>query len=132
MFFRIVIFALLGAMALLMIHLGLTGRVNKKRNMGKVEKKSSEEHVWLARALIFFSLLLVASIEVNVRMRGGLHLSTLFDIHLCFALGFLLVLLLLNFWATGEKSANHATLGCFLAILFCGMASTGICLILKM
>ena len=103
-----------------------------------IQKKSGTSpsvipHQWYARFLLMFTIIFIVFIEMGVRTRGGIVSGDpLFWIHLVCASTFLILLVLMNFFFSGEQSIHHALLGYITATAFGGMIATGIPLLLRL
>ncbi len=103
-----------------------------------IQKKSGTSpsvipHQWYARFLLVFTIAFIVFIEIGVRTRGGIvSADPLFWIHIVCASIFLILLILMNFFFSGEQSAHHALLAYIAAGTFGGMVATGIPLLLRL
>ncbi|HEX5429469.1 MAG TPA: hypothetical protein VFX17_00090 [Patescibacteria group bacterium] len=85
-----------------------------------------------ARLCLWLTFGLVALIEFGVRWHSKANYGLMFEIHLCFALPFLALLVVLNRFATGLKSANHGLLAYLCLAMFAGMLVTGTVLLYRL
>lgn len=125
---KIIIFFLLGLMVINMGFLIVSGRKATRSLPTPIAHKRG------ARVLLGITLVLIGVIERGVSSRGGLqHLDELFFIHVTVATMFLFLLILINFWLTGEKHPPlHGLLAYAALLMFAGMLITGIPLVLRL
>jgi hypothetical protein len=129
-FLRTIVLAGLAAIALLVIRLVISGR----RNRGTRTPVLVAQHKKTARWLLGFTGTLVVSIEaIRILTHGPHPKDAFFLVHLFFAIGFSVGILLLNSrWFNGEKSKLHWLIAYLTATLSAGMIATGFLLIFRL
>lgn len=125
--YKVIAFIILAGMVVCMSAVITTGIQNKNGT------PSTLPHQFYARYLLALTIAFVLFIEIGVRIRGGIVAAdALFWIHIACASAFLILIVLLNFFFSGEQSTHHAILAYATAALFGGMATTGAILLARL
>ena len=97
----------------------------------KRKEKFFHEHVGAARGALFSVLIAVLAIELSVRagIFPGVAFSRLFVFHLVFAVPFLILLVLANFYFTGiRERKTHGKIARLIIVFAAGTLITGVML----
>lgn len=102
------------------------------RTVAHGREKNIDTHRTTARRTFFLMVGLILFIEGLVRFNGGNAMSSLFFVHLTFAIPCFIGIIVLNFFLTGIRSAYHARIAYTTLALFLGTVMTGIPLIIDL